>query len=194
MSPRLDAVWRTLLDATPRWQPLDAPRHNAESERSPQALVASIAQFHVEVAKRYKPERDKDGDNPRTFCNVFVSDVTRALNAEIPHWVDGAGEPSEVGHGFEQTANRINTWLWQHGQRFGWHDCTAEQARTVAAKGHPVVASWANFHGPGHVVVVTASPPYPQQIHVAQAGVLRTERCKLKAAFGSRVAEFFWHP
>ena len=88
------------------------------------------------------------GNNPRyahqngsTYCNIFAWDVTRAMGAEIPHWVDASGNPT-VLKGNELNANAVNEWLHQHGARFGWRKTTLSDAVDQANQGCPVVASW----------------------------------------------------
>jgi len=61
---------------------LAAPIGNSVNARSVSSYNAVIDQFGVDRNPRYAPH---DG---LTFCNIFVSDVTRAMEAPIPHRVD----------------------------------------------------------------------------------------------------------
>src|SRR5262249_34542604 len=74
-----------------QWIPLDAPTQNQPRERSVESYQAVIEQFGVETNPRYRPH---DG---LTFCNIFVSDVTRAMHAPIPHRVNANGDPDDGG-------------------------------------------------------------------------------------------------
>ena len=44
----------------------------------------------------------------------IVWDVTKAMGAEIPHWVDNNGNRVGVGQGRELSANGTADWLRQH--------------------------------------------------------------------------------
>jgi hypothetical protein len=97
-----------------RWEPLDAPIKNAPGARSPEKLLAIAAQFDVEVNPRY--ERTVSS----TFCNIYAWDVTRAMGAELPHWIHDNGDIGTLGHDRETTCNSLIAWLENHGPRHGW--------------------------------------------------------------------------
>ena len=66
-------------------KPALCPLTGTPGNRSGEALTALVALFHVDTAERYR-RRDVTGDDKaETFCNVFVSDVTRALGCPVPH-------------------------------------------------------------------------------------------------------------
>ena len=66
------------------WLPTNPIVKGNEECRSPALLDRLIEQFDVENSARYTPHKH-GGD---TYCNIFVWDVTSALGAEIPHYVD----------------------------------------------------------------------------------------------------------
>jgi hypothetical protein len=59
-----------------------------------------------------------------------------------------------VGKGNELTANAVNDWLHRHGDRFGWRQVPLSDAVDAANQGCPVVASWKNGGGIGHIAVI----------------------------------------
>lgn len=82
---------------TQAWIPIDAPVRGNPSNRNAHTYNEVLNPFAVGNNPRYTPR----GGN--TSCNIFVWDATRAMGAEIPHWVDDAGNPIGVGKGRELT-------------------------------------------------------------------------------------------
>ncbi len=134
-----------------------------------------IDQFDVENNKRYEVNKKGRGD---TYCNIFMWDVTSAMGAEIPHYIDAeTGAPRtypDVQGARQMSANSIYNWLHQHGGQYGWVEVTPEQAQALANAGSPVVTAWKNTSGHGHVQVVCPSKDgvYDEKrgVTVAQAG------------------------
>ena len=134
-----------------------------------------IDQFDVENNKRYEVNKKGRGD---TYCNIFMWDVTSAMGAEIPHYVDAqTGAPRtypDVQGARQLSANGIYNWLHEKGGGYGWFEVTPEQAQTLANAGRPVVTAWRNTSGHGHVQVVCPSKDgvYDEKrgVTVAQAG------------------------
>jgi hypothetical protein len=145
-----------------------------------------INQFAVAVNPRYTPR----GGN--TYCNIFASDVMQAMGAPLPHWVDGAGNPTPDGVGRELDANNTNLWLNNSGPSHGWRKISAEEAQQLANEGHPVVASWLNPGGIGHIGVVRpgemANGPA-----LAQAGAVNTNSAHVHDIFPREGTEFWVH-
>jgi len=120
---------------------------------------------------------NKNG-NDDTYCNIFLWDVTRAMGAEIPHYVDPATKAPraypDVKGAKEMTANDIYDWLHSVGEQYGWYKVTAEEAQALANQGKPVVTAMKNDSGHGHVQVVCPSQDgsyNPQKgVTIAQAG------------------------
>ena len=127
---------------------------SSESNRSAGLYRSVIDQFNVETSPRY----DVDGG---TYCNIFLWDVTRAMGAEIPHYVDADTNEAryypDVKGTSQQTANRIYDWLDEKGGEYGWYQVTAEEAQNLANEGHPAVTAFKNPGGHGHVQVVCPS-------------------------------------
>lgn len=159
---------------------LDAPMTSAPCQRSPDALRAVAGQFAVETAPRYRP---KDG---KTYCNIYLWDVTRALGCEVPHWVGPPGMRSET------TANALVTWLLAEGSTLGWREDDERAAVAHAAFGRPAVAAWRNPAGHGHVALLLPSPD--GEARVAAAGARCLFDVPLVESFGRIYGiRFFLH-
>lgn len=142
------------------------------NNRSAALYRSVIDQFSVETNPRYAIR------NGSTYCNIFMWDVTRAMGAEIPHYVDPkTGEPRyypDVKGASQMNANAIYNWLHKHGPEYGWHEVTPEQAQILANQGHPAVTAYKNTGGHGHVQVVCPSRDgkydAKRGVTIAQAG------------------------
>ena len=172
---------RRLHDAGNQYLPVTAPITNDKSHRSAYDYAKVIDQFQVEQSERYQPGGD-------TYCNIFVWDVTRAMGAEIPHWVlkqypgtsavDTQGKLAVASSMRDElNVNATVSWLKEHGEVNGWCRVDARMAQQMAAEGHPAVAVWANPQGGhGHVAMVRpGSVPHetsggPKGVAIAQAG------------------------
>lgn len=185
---------RALAVPNEQWKPLTAPLRNAKDARSAAALRAVAHQFEVPTSNRYQPKRREDG-KLETYCNIYAWDVTRALDAELPHYVDAANNVAGLGKSNrELTCNALLPWLEEHGKRFGWTEVKTEvEAATRAAMGCPAVALWQNKSGPGHIAMLL--PSSDTTTRIAQAGA----RCFFDlplSNFGVAVKHlrFFVHP
>lgn len=136
--------------------------------------------------------RDLNADGTQeTFCNIFVWDCTRAMSAEIPHWVDQNGAPAKVGPpNKELDANAVAKWLETRGKLYGWREVIETSARGAAQSGCPVVAAWWNHSGIGHVAMIVPSPT-PGVTYIAQAGAKNYLSAPLAKGFGRIVPKFF---
>lgn len=150
---------RLLHDDERQAHELDAPMRNGPLERSANALRAVAGQFCVETAKRYRPKADGS-----TYCNVYVWDVTLALECEIPHWVGPVGARTET------TVNMLLPWLINEGKLQGWSEADELAAGIAAAAGRPAVAIHRNPASGkhGHIALLLPSPD--TTTHIAQAG------------------------
>jgi hypothetical protein len=174
------------------WIRLEAPIRNTEDARSASAYIEVIEQFRVEANPRYEP---RDG---KTYCNIFVWDVTAAMNAEIPHWVCPDGSPGGPGvaHAARQNCNAMYSWLIKHGQSCGWKKLSQEaQAQVLADEGRPVIAIWPNPDpdGHGHLVIIRPWMQGDDEITCAQAGESSFSKGTLSVAFRRGTPEFWYH-
>ncbi len=162
------------------WRACTPAVTNAAGERSAQSLRAVIAQFGVETNGRYEVNKRGRDD---TYCNIFAWDVTGAMGAEVPHYIDRAtGDirtyPDTKGAS-ELSANATYDWLAQHGGRYGWKRVSEEEAQALANAGRPAVGVYKNPSGHGHIQVVCPSRDgafnAEKGVTVAQAGSNLTE-------------------
>ena len=63
---------------------------------------------------RYRPTFNTTKRRWSTWCNIYVHDVTRAMWASVPHWVQRKGKWHEL------TANATFDWLRTDGRTRGW--------------------------------------------------------------------------
>lgn len=145
--------------------------------------MAVVTQFDVVHNPRYLAEGSE------TYCSTFVWDVTRAMGAEIPHWVMGR----------ELNANSWADWLLARGAELGWTSCSPTEAVQNANHGRPAIGIWKNLKGGhGHVVVILPTPigpptPVPGTVFVAQAGTRNFVGEPLAHSFGALPVTFYRH-
>lgn len=156
--------------------------------RSASLYRAVIDQFEVETNPRYAV--NKKGRND-TYCNIFVWDVTRAMGAEIPHYVDpvtlDARYYPDVKGARELNANGIYDWLQIKGEAYGWRRVTKEEAQAYADSGRPAIAVKKNPNGHGHVMMICPDRQGVKTdgVKIAQAGSRLTSCTPLSKLYGS---------
>ena len=168
---------------------MDAPLTNGPGNRDPSTYAQVLNQFAVGNNPRYAP---RDGN---TYCNIYAWDATKAMGAEIPHWVDRNGSPAAVGASgaHELDANGLNSWLNNHGASNGWRQVSAQEAQAAANQGQPSVASWRNPGGIGHVAMVRPGEITGGGPAIAQAGGSNFNSGHVSDGFGSRQPEYWVH-
>jgi len=159
------------------------------STRTPERYACVVNQFGVETNPRYAVNQKGRGD---TYCNIFVWDVTSAMNAEIPHYYNAkTGEPMKRGdeNASEMNANAMFDWLKEHGGEYGWREVTAEEAQNLANAGRPAVTALKRPGAHGHVQVVCPSKDgafnSEKGVTVAQAGSNLTSYSYISDLLGS---------
>ena len=169
---------------TRRSYPNNPPVRGDASRRSRELYDNILNQFAVGVNPRYAHR------NGSTFCNIYVWDVTRAMGAEIPHWVDPNGDPTPHNRGRELNANAVNDWLNKHGARFGWRKVPLAQGIERANRGYPVVASWKNPGKIGHISMIRPGDASETEgPWMAQAGATNSNRVRMFRIYGKRRAD-----
>lgn len=150
---------------------------------------AILNQFAVDKNGRYLPA------NGKTYCNIFVWDATRAMGAEIPHWVDANGNPAGVGAtgAHELSANGVVSWLSQHGGRNGWRVVSAAEAQQWANAGKPSVVTFENPGGIGHVAMVRPGELTDRGPAIAQAGAHNFNSGHVKDSFSNKPVVYWVH-
>ena len=167
------------------WRPATPIVTSSEDDRSAALYTSVIKQFRVETAERYRPYR-----NGYTYCNIYMWDVTKAMGAEIPHYIDPAtGEPREypdVKGAMEMNARATDDWLMKYGDKYGWIHVDPETAQRYANEGKPAVTTGGTLD---HVQVVcpSANGEYDpvRGVTVAQAGSIVTSYRYIKELYSS---------
>jgi WXG100 family type VII secretion target len=173
------------------WSSVDAPVKNAPGERDARVYDVVIDQFAVGRNKRYDKNQQNKGE---TYCNIFVWDTTRAMGAEIPHWVNDQGNPVPQGQGRELSANGSIRWLETHGAERGWSVVTAQDAQQMANQGKPVVATYENPGGIGHVAMVRPGEySLAEGPRIAQAGGRNFNEGSLHDGFRDKPVVYYMH-
>jgi hypothetical protein len=217
----MDEFTSILNDPNSRSKPIDAPITNNQNNRNLLEYSKVINQFRIRRVgnKAVGKVGDEAPEPPRyrtdesTYCNIFVWDVTRAMGAEIPHWVirgDPNGTSAVDSKGkftvrseecYEIRVDKyvdekgrsvpgIIDWLKEHGETNGWK--RTEDARMVqqmANGGHPSIAIWENpdKQKSGHVAIVRpGSIGFPEGPAIAQAGYLVVNAEHLNMGFKSQ--------
>jgi len=128
---------------------IDAPITNDENNRSAYNYAKVIDQFKVETSRRYEPYRIENDVPPKTWCNIFVQDVTRAMNTELPA---------------DKITDEIIQWLNTEGTAKGWKSITnMDEAQKMANEGHPTIAII-----PGHAAIIR-----PGSVGLEKKGVIQ---------------------
>jgi hypothetical protein len=160
------------------WKAVQAPVQSREGRRSVEMLTAVLAQFAVGNNPRYDP----DGPGkPRG--HIFLWDVSRAMNCEVPHFV-GAKELS-----LPQTVD----WVRHEGPMRGWVRGGAEEALNAAQSGMLAVALPKDIKLKQLAIVLPDLPPPGGKPRVAAAGLKKGSNLALNEALGVFVAEYFIH-
>jgi hypothetical protein len=168
------------------WERSTPFKTNSPGERSAAAYREVLNAFNVETTKRYIKS---DG---KTYCNVFVSDATLAMGAEIPHRVNSVSEgvPQDNG-GTELTASMMYDWLADHGATYGWNAITAEEAIVMANAGYPTVAVCKSM-GSGHIAMVVSQESGDTGVMITQAGGSNFNYKSLSSGFGGDKTVLFY--
>jgi LysM repeat protein len=168
------------------------PLTNEPGHRDPATYSQLINQFAVGNNPRYLP------DNGNTYCNIFAWDVSRAMGAEIPHWVDSAGHimSPDAPNATEININGGINWMRSLGvTQFGFHAASPQQAQDAANQGKLAVVMWKNTgSGHGHVAVVRPGTITDKGPAIAQAGRHNFNSGHVSQGFGELgPLEYYWH-
>jgi hypothetical protein len=161
------------------WKAIQAPLQSREGRRSPELYQNVINQFAVGTNPRYEP--DAPG-KPRG--HIFLWDLSRAMNCEIPHFVGAK----------ELTLAQTCDWIRHEGPMRGWMRASADDARAAACQGQLVVALPKEVKVKQVAVVLpleetnTDGKPF-----VAGAGMARGLKLKLNEVLGVYAAEYLVH-
>ena len=160
------------------------PLTNSPGNRSAAIYNQIINQFAVGHNPRYLPS------GGATYCNIFLWDVTRAMGAEMPHWIKSNGDialPFSAG-AHELTINAGVVWLQNYGvPQHGWQLTDKAGAQNAANAGKPAVVVWKNpTGGHGHTAIVRPGVIDPNTgPTTAQAGARNFNEGHLTNGFGT---------
>lgn len=147
---------------------------NACLPRSPKNLIDAIDSVKLETTPDLQPNFGGQG---WTHCNLAVVRMLSALTLSVPL----------------KLANDLQGWFLKEGQAQGWREVGIEEAIACANRGEPVVGSYLNPIGHGHVVLLRPTPD--KDARCAQAGRRNFSNGTLAAAMGGnlRNCRFFAH-
>lgn len=170
------------------WIALNPRITSTAGARNAVVYSKAIEQFRVETNPRYRP---RDG---KTYCNIFVWDVTRAMGCELPHWARDDGTPAlPTAPGAQRmNCNALYEWLFRVGQRYGWCQIDEQTAIGKAQRGMPTVGIWTNPSGNGHIAMVLAGSR-AGAVLFAQAGRTCFSCGGKEEAFQERNPEYWSH-
>lgn len=160
------------------WTALRIPVLNGPEHRSAEAYQRVLDQFAVAHNPRYEPDAPD-----KLRAHIFVWDVTRAMNAEIPHFVG----PRELS--LAQTAD----WLRHEGPMRGWRHLDAATALEAANHGCPVVAVPKEVRVPMVAMVIPGAAGPDGKPRLATAGKKRGRALSTNEALGVFAAAYFAH-
>lgn len=162
-----------------RWQNVDVVM--GELPPSPDKVREVVKELDPKKNPRYTPE------NGKTWCNIFLTDVVRAMGHLPHHWMkaDGSG-PGKPPSDVEMSANKLVAWFDKFGPAHGWIESDRQSAFAAAERGHLVVLGWFNDKpGSGHVAVLLPEGT------IAQAGRRNFVGEPVSAGFGTLPVRYF---
>ncbi|MGV3620156.1 MAG: hypothetical protein ACO1OB_05040 [Archangium sp.] len=158
------------------WKAVPAPLQSVQGKRS-EALYASVVkQFGVTVNPRYEEDAPGKGRG-----HIFVWDVSRAMNCEIPHFV-GAKELSLV-----QTCD----WLRHEGPMRGWKRANDYELLEGTSRGWMVVVMPKDRSI--RQIAIVAPQKDEGKPRLTGVGLIRSDSATAKEMFGSNPLECFYH-
>ncbi|MGQ0505353.1 MAG: hypothetical protein ACT4TC_08530 [Myxococcaceae bacterium] len=164
-----------LLASRDLWKAVTAPVQSREGKRTGLIYRQAINQFGVGNNPRYEPE-----DNGASRAHIFVWDLSRAMGAEIPHFL-GSRELS-----FVQTVD----WIRYEGGDRCWLKCELARAIQAADSGMPVLAIPKDIKLRGLAVLRPEErTPDGKPLFAALSG----NNVSLNDALGVVAAEFYFH-
>ena len=162
------------------WKAIQAPIQSTETNRSGELYAKVINQFAAGTNPRYDPDAPDKGRG-----HIFVWDVTRAMNAEVPHFAGGR----------ELSLVQTMDWLRYEGMSRGWVKMGLGRAIEVASQGSPVLVLPKNMKIRYFAVLRPEGlSPDNKQPRVAAVGKNRGNSLTFMEAIGEMAVECFMHP
>lgn len=176
-------------------QPKDSTTQKKDTEKK---------QIKSESASAEPTEQQQtiDPSKLRSFCDIYVADVTLAMGLPVPWVVDNNNDPqpmaSAITNGFKQlNVDGMHDWLLNKSLKYDWREVTAEEARDNANKGLLTIAST-----PSNLAIVipgdgsTTKDPSGKDIAdpvCSQAGLNGASKLEIliSEAFGENKPQYF---
>lgn len=163
------------------WKAIAPPVQSREDKRSAELYEQAIFQFAVGNNPRYEPD-----EGGKSRGHIFVWDVTRAMNAEIPHML-GARELS---------LNQTIDWLRFEGSHRGWVKMAVDRALEAANEGRPVIVIARDIKAKPQLIGVVRPGGRRPDNHprIAAAGKSTGNDLTPPEALGVHAVEYYSHP
>ncbi len=158
------------------WKAVQAPLQSRAGRRVRDLYEMVVKQFGVTVNPRYA-----DDAPGKTRGHIFVWDVSRAMNCEIPHFV-GPKELSLV-----QTCD----WLRHEGPMRGWKRLSDVETMEAANEGYMVVVMPKERSNRQIALVAPQEPNIRPKL--TGIGLLRSDAAIARELFGAPALECFFH-
>lgn len=160
------------------WIAVQAPLQSREGKRSRELLENVIKQFGVTVNPRYGEDAPGKGRG-----HIFVWDVSRAMNCEIPHFVGAK----------ELTLAQTCDWVRHEGPMRQWKRLTADQAVEVANSGKLVIALPRETRTKHIAIVAPQEAPADGTPRLTGICLKRDLAVHPRDMFGSKPIDCFFH-
>lgn len=158
------------------WKAVQAPVQSVAGKRSRAVYENVLKQFGVTTNPRYAEDAPGKGRG-----HIFVWDVSRAMNCEIPHFVG----PKEL------TLVQTCDWLRHEGPMRGWKRLTDMEAIEGANAGYMVVAMPKDRTVRQMGIVPPQEPD--NRAKLTGVGLVRSELATAREIFGLPALECFYH-
>ncbi len=166
------------LQARDLWKALQAPVASVEGKRTKDLLMQCVLQFGMMVNPRYT--EDAPG---KLRGHIFVWDVSRAMNCEIPHFVGAK----------ELTLAQTCDWVRHEGPMRGWKRVTDTDIIDRANEGKLVVALPRDSRTKHVALVLPQSYPDDNAPRLTGICLRRESGLHPRDMFGSKPVDCFFH-
>ena len=160
------------------WIAVQAPLQSREGKRSKENYEMLIRQFGVTVNPRYDDEAPG-----KVRGHIFVWDVSRAMNCEIPHFVGAK----------ELTLAQTCDWLRHEGPMRGWKRVSGEGVLTAANEGKLVIALPRETRTKHIAVVTPQEAPADGSPRLTGICLKRDINVHPREMFGAKPIDCFYH-
>lgn len=160
------------------WKAVQAPLQSREGKRSRELYEMLVKQFGVLVNPRYA-----DDAPGKSRGHIFVWDVSRAMNCEIPHFVGAK----------ELTLAQTCDWVRHEGPMRGWKRVLDADIVEAANSGRLVVALPREMRVKHLAVVGPQEPPDDGSPRLTGIAMKRAVDAHARDMFGARAMDCFYH-